>query len=726
METHSFKIQTVIFYLDRKEQKTFSLGITTEKRTNSNDEYILREQEKVLQQFSVKLKKSLTLNDTYILDYLEQDGVLTHADVDAIKQGLRKEQVDKLLDKIRNKGPEAFDCFVNSLRDDYKHLFEKLYGFKSYKLKRQNEKKDDDLKETEEDLYERYEDKVSLYEEEEDGYSSRTAVRRGHVALLPTVVQRKDKDENPLSFLKADKSGTYETNPSCLIKSNTHAIAVKNLKKMKVLLSELNSSESTKQADLHRSLPPPPQQASNNLETLESSEKKEDCDSEDKVQDNKKITDQDAVEIKDDIPQNGEQHLEEKGMFQDGDDQESRHSDDSKTFSNETINKLSCYQSYAREILVDVLEMEQCLDLSTGTNVIIHTELTQGLWKATNCQLHCFVYTTTGNLLLLDFDTLQIIGDPSGEDWFFPIEVSSIQIERLLSETNVKGCFYVYKSVKSSDAVPYNISLCSTELGDVVHYHINRTPGGMTISLDPQAIKFQNIQSLVQYFRHQRGSLAARLTWSPRELTMYKANYAKCLQIDQSKVELVDEINPQETLAVHGYNYMYKGRFNGKEVTIKTPMTLTNCYSKQDEFLSTARLLHQIKHKNIQEIKGVYFKGFQPYMVFDSFEKENLLEYAKNNKQMAPAAALKIFIQILEALNYLCSMKYIIHRDVIAKNCHIKAANARTEASNKVSNWKNHNSSWFIPLKLLLTRNVYNCLYDSAFKTEIFTLCSGD
>lgn len=71
------------------------------------------------------------LETTEILDHLIQDGIITEHQAEEINlQGPRRDRIFKLLSILPTRGPEAYDTFINALREtQQEYIAEELQSF---------------------------------------------------------------------------------------------------------------------------------------------------------------------------------------------------------------------------------------------------------------------------------------------------------------------------------------------------------------------------------------------------------------------------------------------------------------------------------------------------------------------------------------------------------------------------------------------------------------------
>lgn len=81
-----------------------------------------------LQQNWVYLLENVEIERSLLLDYLYKNGILTsHQKEEVMVQSLSKDKVAKLLEILQRKGPEAFQAFLDALRQTgQEHIADQL------------------------------------------------------------------------------------------------------------------------------------------------------------------------------------------------------------------------------------------------------------------------------------------------------------------------------------------------------------------------------------------------------------------------------------------------------------------------------------------------------------------------------------------------------------------------------------------------------------------------
>ena len=87
----------------------------------------------------------------------------------------------------------------------------------------------------------------------------------------------------------------------------------------------------------------------------------------------------------------------------------------------------------------------------------------------------------------------------------------------------------------------------------------------------------------------------------------------------------------------------------------------------RENFMKEARIVMQLRHKNITPIYEVEEQNNRIYMVMEFVEGQNLREYARTHRQLPVKTALQITRDVLAGLAY-ASLRNIYHRDMKLSN----------------------------------------------------------
>ncbi len=267
--------------------------------------------------------------------------------------------------------------------------------------------------------------------------------------------------------------------------------------------------------------------------------------------------------------------------------------------------------------------------------------------------------------LLVPRNCTQSHGDPRGESWFFSREISSRQATLLLEQKDVRqrGVFMVYKSASSrTPGVIFNLSVCQ-RAGEVIHYPILQN-ARKQVYINEEKL-FMCVQELVSYYHRNRGTLACRLWKCPRELDQQVS-----AQIPpQFEIDLADLVfdSTARNLGKGNFGNVVLAEYRGTQVAVKSPKPEAG-EGVMTDFLEEVQTLMNLHHQNIVKFIGVSSTD-KIRLVTEFLAEGDLLRWLRMHPPLDVAHAVHMGCQILSALAYLKQLKYVIHRDVAARNC---------------------------------------------------------
>ena len=264
---------------------------------------------------------------------------------------------------------------------------------------------------------------------------------------------------------------------------------------------------------------------------------------------------------------------------------------------------------------------------------------------------------------------LRLHGDPRGKPWFFPVAISSKQATMILSRVDLPGCFLVYRPTSNIPDVLYNLSICLHSGSVSTHYVYRDT--NLELSLKGQR-KFFTIIDLINYYKCNRGILACRLRRSPAAISQPEAllgNVDLRYHLDASNI--VHDPEADHSTVGRGYfGEVVRGCYNGEKVAIKVLRQINDPWAL-DDFVEEARIGSRLVHPNILRFLGITPDLKEPRLLSEYMTDGDLRRCLKD--QMFEDCDTKVLLDlcrhVMEALKYLRSMKYILHRDIAARNC---------------------------------------------------------
>ena len=125
-------------------------------------------------------------------------------------------------------------------------------------------------------------------------------------------------------------------------------------------------------------------------------------------------------------------------------------------------------------------------------------------------------------------------------------------------------------------------------------------------------------------------------------------------------------------IATGGSSKIFLGRNNKGKFAIK--QIIKGGVALPDELIREASISLQLDHKNIIKFYEIYEDKTYIYFVMELGDGGDLFDFITSGENLCLSSdiAIDILIQILEAVDYLHSIKRIIHRDIKAENFLIK------------------------------------------------------
>ena len=276
-------------------------------------------------------------------------------------------------------------------------------------------------------------------------------------------------------------------------------------------------------------------------------------------------------------------------------------------------------------------------------------------------------YDKLGRAFYVPTDLLRKHGDPEGEPWFYPIEISSRQAAFFLSEEKQEGCFVVYKPITKNSKVVYNLSV-SRNTGDVVHYHIVENVHG-DVMIANHDHSFMNVRDLVTYFQSNKSGLVTRLRRPLKEAKLPVTpgyHYDIKWEVNRSALSLTGQI-----IGRGHFGVVCAGLYHKLPVAVKVLQNADASAKDQDDFLEEAKNLMKLKHEHVVRLVGVSCTATPFFIVTEFVSKGNLRDCLRESR--VPTDNMDILfdlcIQLTAAMNYLEGLQFMLHRDLAARNC---------------------------------------------------------
>ncbi|XP_078669492.1 uncharacterized protein LOC144910364 [Branchiostoma floridae x Branchiostoma belcheri] len=282
-------------------------------------------------------------------------------------------------------------------------------------------------------------------------------------------------------------------------------------------------------------------------------------------------------------------------------------------------------------------------------------------------------YSAVGKRGGLPKRSVKPYGSIEGERWYFP-ELFSKDARLFLQNEGEEGCFVIHRSGKQE--FPYTLSLCHRR--EVMHYHIeNDEFGNFLVDLEvehqAEGRRFFTLHDLIKYYQHNRGVLVTKLR---RPLCDGGRPITPGLDYDQ-KWEIEEEnLSRGNRLGAGHYGVVYEGTCCvGRDMKINVAIKVMrgagegSSLSEKLNFIEEAQILMKVNHPNILKLIGVRSKKHM-VMVTELMTQGNLKDYLRAEHTLLDKPVLIYMLsQVLSAMKYLEGCKYILHRDVSARNC---------------------------------------------------------
>ena len=278
------------------------------------------------------------------------------------------------------------------------------------------------------------------------------------------------------------------------------------------------------------------------------------------------------------------------------------------------------------------------------------------------------VYDKVGRAFYVPSQYLKRHGDPMGEPWYYPIEISSHQATLFLSAQRQEGCFLVYTPRrKAKKNVLYNLSVCRG-YDEVVHYRIVQNIHG-DVMIQGHDRSFLNVKDLVQYFQRNKSQLATKLRRPLKEASLLITpgyHYDLKWEISRSHLSLTGKI-----IGKGSYGVVCGGMYHKNiPVAVKVLQKSDTSVKEEDDFIDEAICLMALNHEHVVRFVGLSCTTKPYFLLYEYLPKGNLRECLQSN--VVPSDNIEqlfdVCIQITSAAYYLESQKFVLHRDLAARN----------------------------------------------------------
>lgn len=239
-------------------------------------------------------------------------------------------------------------------------------------------------------------------------------------------------------------------------------------------------------------------------------------------------------------------------------------------------------------------------------------------------------YDKDGHALYVPLHLLKRYGEPDGEAWFYPLELTSRQATLFLRAEKLEGCFVVYRAPFCSAGVAYNLSVC-LENGDVVHYHVVENIHG-DVMIEGHDHAFMTIIELVDYFSHNKASLATRLR-RPLKYARFPISpglhYDSRYELQRTELSLTGNIIGQGNFGV-----VCAGVYRNQPVAVKVLQQTEGTLTDEDNFLEEAKSLMGLSHEHIVQLIGVSCTA-RPFFIVTQFAAKGSVKECLRNERIS-------------------------------------------------------------------------------------------
>jgi len=271
-------------------------------------------------------------------------------------------------------------------------------------------------------------------------------------------------------------------------------------------------------------------------------------------------------------------------------------------------------------------------------------------------------YDKNGNAFYILSRYLKCYGDPEGCPWFYPLAISSWQAAMFLQGEKHEGCFLVYRNSPSKPS-SYTLSVCRNN-GEVLHYSILEGRHG-SFKIKGHDHSFMTLTNLVEYFQRNKSFLATRLRRPLKEVRLAITpgyHYEISYELQRRQLSLTGKI-----IGKANFGVVCLGVYKRTEVAVKV---LQDTEPNEDNFLEEAVVMMGLNHEHVVQIVGVSFSVRPFYIVTEYVGRGSLKNCLRNGTISATKVdnLIDVCRQILSAMTYLEGIKYVLHRNLAAKN----------------------------------------------------------
>ena len=216
----------------------------------------------------------------------------------------------------------------------------------------------------------------------------------------------------------------------------------------------------------------------------------------------------------------------------------------------------------------------ECRLLRQGSLLLAHSHqpsrtCVSDTTSLTNNELKSFLGTllafdSQGSAFYVPAVDMKVHGEPAGEQWFFPVPITSLQATILLSVKQIAGSFLLYHVFPPHDSLEFQLSVCNGV--DILHYDIVRNRHG-DLSIAGHDHSFLSLSDLVCYLQQNKSALATRLgrpvSIADRPVTA-GVDYDACYELARSQLSLTGNI-----IGNGRFGVICAGQYRGHPAAVK-------------------------------------------------------------------------------------------------------------------------------------------------------------
>ena len=332
--------------------------------------------------------------------------------------------------------------------------------------------------------------------------------------------------------------------------------------------------------------------------------------------------------------------------------------DSQHTFANKATNYCTEQFVLLREGAILISNLDLLPENYTSVNQDV-PEISLDMFKGT-----MLVFDKMARGFYVPEKLLKLYGVPQNEAWFYPVPLSSKQASLFLNEVRLEGCFIVYSPQPRPVDVAYNLSVC-LQNGYVMHYHIKQNSFD-ELYVEGHKKKFVTLCALVEYFKHNKSQLAVKLGRALKEAYQPFFTFIQCekrWEINRQLLKITGQI-----LGKFDRGVVYVGEYKRQIVAVKMFQNYPMTPNDEELFLNEVRIMVKLDNIHITCLIGIRTSESPFLILTEHASRGNLCDCLKANVVPARSSSdlLNLCFQAVQAVSYLESCHYIIHRNLSA------------------------------------------------------------